>query len=146
MSIQQTAQEIHQKIEAEWATFQNSPWPGVIPMDIVTIFKTCLMESPPMKHQIHVKKLKEILAKEKTPKTLTYIELGLVINLILNSPLYLLSEDLTEALTKLERLEKARHEYNESAKEKETQLIAKKDTMLKLLNPGGNNGKLQLVN
>lgn len=138
----QTVHDIEKSIEQEWAKFQHSPWPGSIPKDVIVNFKKCLLEAPPMKHQIHVKVIKDILAKEKSTEKLTYVELGLAINLILNSPLFVLSDDLDAALVKLERIEKMRIEYNNSAKEKETQLIQKKQTLIQLATGGGGNGKL----
>lgn len=141
--------KIEQDIEAEWAKFQNSSWPNAVPPDLITVFKAALLESPPMKHQVHTKKLRAILKKEKPKEKLTYIEIGLIINIVLNSPLFILSDDIETALTKLEVIEGIRSQYNDTVKEKETQLISKKQTLLKLADPAGTgtgNGKLNLVN
>lgn len=140
-----TVQDIEKQIEGEYAKFQQSFFLGTVPKDLIENFKKAILDMAPNRHQLHTKTIKTIIGKKTNE--LTYVELGMVVNTILAAPLFTLSEDLTSALIKLEKIETVRNDYNLAVQRKEAELMQKKQTMLKLANPGSSsNGKLSLAN
>lgn len=135
-----TVHEIERQIETELATFNLSLYFGSLPKDFLINFKKCLIEVAPASHQIRVKVLKEIIKKKETE--LTFMEVGMCVNVIQSAPLHILSEDLDSAIIKLEKVEAVRIAWNDARGRKEQELIQKKQNLIKLAGAGGGNGQV----
>lgn len=136
--------EIDQKIQSEYAAYQNSKYFGTLPKGLIEYFKKAIIEVPPNTHQIHTKTILKIAKKKESE--LTMVEVGLTVNTILSAPAYILSETFFEAVGILEKIEAVRTEYNLAVKKKESELIQRKTTLISLAGATNNNGKLQMVN
>ncbi len=136
-----TVQEIEKLIETEYATFQQSIFIGTLPKDLITIFKRAILEVAPNKHQLHTKTLNAIISKKEG--TLSFVEVGMVINVILGSPLKILSDNLDAALLKLKKIEEVRNDYNVSVQRKESELVQKKRSLMELA--GASNGQMRRI-
>lgn len=134
--------DIEKQIENELLAFNLALYFGVLPKDFMDIFKRCLLEVSPMKHQIKTKALKELLPKKENK--LTFLEVGMCINVILEAPMYVLGEKLDDAVEVLEKVEKIKFKWNEARAAKQDELIQKKQRMIQLAQ--GTNGKANILN
>lgn len=140
-----TVHDIEKQIETELATFNLSLYFGSLPKDFLANFKKALIAVAPNTHQIRVKLLKEIVKKKENE--LTFMEVGMCINVIQSAPLHILSDHLETALEKLRKIEEVRLQWNDARNRKEQELINKKQSMIKLAGAGGNGSiKNMIVN
>ena len=140
-----TVHDVEKLIETELASFNTSKYLGAIPKDFIANFKKALLEVAPTVHQMRVKLMKELIHKKETE--LTFMEVGICINVIQAAPLYILSDDLDAALIKFQKIEELRIEWNTQRGRKEQELIQKKQTMISLAGGNNNNSqKLSVVN
>lgn len=134
--------DIEKQIENELLAFNLALYFGVLPKDFMDLFKKCLLEVSPMKHQIKTKALKELLPKKENK--LTFLEVGMCINVILEAPMYVLGEKLDDAVEVLEKIEKIKFKWNEARGAKHDELIQKKQRLIQLSQ--GSNGKAKILN
>ncbi len=135
-----TVQEVEKLIETDLATFNLSKYFGTLPKDFVALFKKALLEIPHSAHQLKVRIMKDIIKKKETE--LSFMEVGMIINVIQAAPLYVLSDNLEAAINKFEKIEEIRVAWNASRNKKEQELLQKKSTMMQLV---GGNGAIRMM-
>ncbi len=144
MNTDKAMQEIDQKIQSEYAAYQNAKYFGALPKGLIEYFKKAIVEVAPNSHQLNTKTILKIAKKKESE--LTMVEVGLTINAILAAPAYILSDTFFEAVGILEKIEAVRIEYNLAVKKKESELIQRKATLVNLAGATNGNNKFQMVN
>lgn len=128
-----TQQQIEKQINDEMQEFFNSPFTSKLPLDIIETFKKAIWVCP--FGQLHVEKVKELMGKK--PKELNFVEVGVIVNKIMEAPFEKLYTNLNVALAKHEILEKVVIEFNHAKRNKEVELSQRKQTLYALANPNG---------
>lgn len=120
--------EIEKRINDDFAKFYNSTYNGgALPENAIELFKKALMFMPPNAHKIHTAQLLKIISNPVS--ALTWLEVGLVTNVIVAVRLKDLYENLDDALTQNGALEVLRTTYNQRVAELEEELARKRHTL-----------------
>lgn len=129
-SPQERQQDVEDELKKDYEVFNNRPYNGFIPDGLMDKFKVALMVNAPGTHQYNPNYLKILITK--TEGDLNFIDFGLIVNLLIDTPFEKIFITLEEAIDYLESLLKSKIEYNAQGKEFERKMMAKKKTLEKL--------------
>lgn len=134
-------QEINQQIAQEYQKFNTAKYPGELPKNLMVYFKKALLVVSPNTHKMTVSVLNSIVCKKQND--LNFLEVGSIVNVILEAPLSILNEDLNAALKILEEVENTRIDFNLKIKEAQERLNEKRANLVNL--SGLNNGNFKMA-
>lgn len=136
-----TEKEINQQIEQEYSKFNSATYEGELPKDLINIFKKALLGLSPNTHKMTVKTIQSIVTKKVGD--LKFIEVGTIINTILEAPLSTIAEDFNAALKTLQSIENVRIDFNLKVKDAQERLNEKRMNLINLA--GLNNGTFKMA-
>lgn len=131
-----TVEQIEATIQAEYSKYYNSPFlleDGTqLPSDLTDIFKTAIKKISPQLHQVYAKKIREIINKRL--EDLTFLEVGMMVNVILGIELERLypNLELEEMLDKHEYFEKIQISYNKQVDDLNIRLKSRKLSLMEI--------------
>lgn len=125
-----TENEINKDLDNELLSFYNAPYDGEIFPNAIALFKKAVFCSPPISHQIHVSKLRDIFSKKEDE--LLVGEVGMIINSILALPPEKLFKNSAKFLDTLEKIEKIFIAYNSSVDKEKKRLERKRASLINL--------------
>jgi len=131
-------QEVDQQLEAELTAFYNADYADFVPAGLIQIFKDAIFATAPIKHQIHVAKLRRIFESKETE--LITGDIGLIVNVINSTRLDWLYTDIESALNMHEKIEGLAIRYNTDVAMFKKSLDTKRRTLMQLVSPNLRNG------
>lgn len=133
-----TEQQIDQQLENELLSFYNTVYTRSVPKGIITLFKDAIFHAAPKSHQIHVAKIRAIIARNESE--LLTGEVGMITNVLIDTPLDWVHADFDRALDTLEDIQKLTIEYNQDVSVFKKALDNKRRSLLQLVSPNLRNG------
>ena len=110
-------QELKNTMNLKYAEYFQKLYEGVLPKDIIETFKKAIFHLAPSVHKLHKGTLRDIFSKE--PNKLTVREVGIITDVILNCPQYLIYDDLNLAMHKTGQIQDVGAEWEVKLRKKE---------------------------
>lgn len=136
-----TRDEIQQQIEREYEKSRNKIYDGELPYGLLEKFKVGLFMAAYSQHKFNLIKVKEIISKRDDQ--LTWMEVGMIANFVVEIPWERLFDNLEEALDYNIELSDFMVSYNDMITKKQKELERMRD---RLLNLSGINNKTTKFN
>lgn len=128
-----TKDEIQKQLVEEYIKWSKEPFDSVtLPEDIIEKFEKALFLTPPDKDKMSLTDIRTIL--NRTPQTLTRMEVGIVTNVILAVPRNVLYKNLNDWLVNGSQYSHIRDKFNEAEKEKSDYLNRKGESLARISN------------
>lgn len=116
-----TEQDIMEQVEREFDKFRNKLYDGPLPDGCLEKFKFAIFNLPWRAHGYNFAKVKTIIAKT-FPSELTWLEVGMVLNLIAEVPYANFFDTLEEALEYHIKASEIMSDYNQVANAKSEEM------------------------
>jgi hypothetical protein len=125
-----TIEQIDGQLQEEFNRFYQRLNQKKLPDNFMEMLKKAVMVQSPNQHTINAKTLREMISKK--PDSLTVVEVGIMLNIILSTPIEKMFGSLEEAFDVWEQIDELRKTFNKEVDEIKVTLEKKRVKMMEI--------------